>query len=54
MIIKEIKWLKGFNDVELESYLIEYPIRKETTEEFKRRYTYKKNKWVRNGKRKAL
>jgi len=46
----EIKWLKGFNEIELERYLEEFPKRKETTEEFKRRYTYKKDKWVRNGR----
>lgn len=50
----EVKWLKGFSDVELENYIEQYPQRKETTEEFKRRYTYKNNKWVRNAKRRKI
>lgn len=41
----ELKWLKGFNGVELDKYLIDYPQRKETTLEFKRRYKWVAGQW---------
>ena len=47
--MNEIKWLKGFTSEELGTYLKDFPNRKETTEEFKKRYkySYRTNKWKR-------
>lgn len=41
----EIKFLKGFTAIELEIYLIEFPQRKVTTLEFKKRYKWVAGKW---------
>ena len=41
----EIRFLKGFNDKELELFIIDFPDRKENTLEFKRRYKWSKGKW---------
>lgn len=43
----ELKWLKGFTEVELDRYLIEFPQRKESTIEFKRRYKWVAGQWRR-------
>lgn len=41
----EIQFLKGFNPIELEKYLIQFPQRKETTEKFKRQYKWIAGQW---------
>ena len=43
----EIQFLKGYNLEELEKYLKDYPENTEHTLEFKRRYNYTNNGWVR-------
>jgi len=43
----EISFLKGFSEIELDKYLIEYPKRKVNTLEFKRRYRWVAGQWRR-------
>ena len=45
----EIKFLKGFSEVEIDKYMIQFPKREKNTKEFKRRY-----KWVAGTWRKKL
>ena len=41
----EIKFLKGFNGIELDRYLMQFPKRRKNTEEFKRRYKWVAGQW---------
>ena len=41
----EIRFLKGFNDRELDLFLIDFPDRKKCTLEFKRRYKWVAGQW---------
>ena len=41
----EIKFLKGFNDRELDLFLIDFPDRKKRILEFKRRYKWVAGQW---------
>ena len=41
----ELNFLKGFTEIELDKYLIEYPKRKVNTLEFKRRYRWVAGQW---------
>ena len=41
----ELNFLKGFSEIEIDKYLIEYPKRKLNTLEFKRRYRWVAGLW---------
>ena len=41
----EINFLKGFNETELDKYMMQFPIREKNAKEFKRRYKWVAGQW---------
>lgn len=41
----EIDFLKGFSEMELDKYMLKYPLREKNAKEFKRRYRFVAGQW---------